>query len=421
MRGFKNQKIKKSDAFERSEKMDEKSRKALALSVKQFRKERDLTQKQLAEKLRVSRSQVQRIEAGEGCSDYVFESYMLLTKNLSDLQVIYDYVKIRVHIADVDYIINDLLKMKKSEFEVSSKFHRGYDMTYEHLHGGILIHFAPEKANVGVLIHMQGKGCRYYEQIMTENGDEWADFFKRCLRTGANATRLDIAINDHRRLLSIPELIEKYQNGEVKTSYKYISVVNPTDEHLNSSGASIYFGKYGSECCWIFYEKDKQLLSKKKIERLEESNIKNRYELRLAQEKANYVMREIIFGLPVEEIPFRQLKYSIDFLDKNEDLPKDKWDVNQKWERFVGDVEPFKIKNEVQEESDFLKKVASFDRTYGAFYSALRRIENEGRTTFLKDIFANHSKKNDCKTEKYYKMAQLHCDRVEKSQVVRNQ
>lgn len=373
--------------------ISEREKVSLGNATKTFRREKGWSQKTLAEKIRVSDKTVRRVEAGLGCSERTMQMLLLQFMNKSEYTVVYDYFKVRIPTLTFDKVIQDILKMDPKEFiYTTGKYHIGYDMTHEYVDGGILIHFSSEYSDAGVLIELQGRGCRYYEQVLMENGEEWVDYVNRCIGARGNATRIDLAINDYRKLFDLGELARKYQNGELRTSFNSVQVRNVTDDNLHSSGISIQFGSYKSPFYWLFYEKDLELLAKKKIKHREESQIKNRYEVRMKGKHADKIFREELqVGKSISSIAFRLLR-TITFLDKKKGKPKEKWGIHKPWEEFLGDAEKYNFgvykKAEIEPPPESLAKISldHFARMNGSTYSALRKTDSDYGTTLLQDI-----------------------------------
>lgn len=376
----------------------------IAQEFKLYRKEQGLSQVQLAGKLDISVKTISRIESGNGCSKDILMSFRLLQKNLSSIEVIYDYLKIRIHCSSVETVVSDVLEMDMNEFQILSRRHPGYDSAYEHVQSGILLFYAGVDTDRGVLVEIQGRGCRYYSSLLTKSNCTWLDFFERCLNYGANATRIDIAIDDYIRKLSIPTLIKKFNNKELRTTFKKMDPRNPADAELNSDGATLYIGDNKSDIRWCFYEKDKELLNKKKIACIEDSPVKNRYELRLKHDRANEIFIMITNGTPMESIPFRLLKGRIEFLDKKKDLDKDKWPVNEKWDAFVGDVGQLKLHPRVHVDTGFIDMMRHLSRSYGAKLHAVLRSDNEEGTSYLSDMIKGLSSKQQAEGDRYFKL-----------------
>ena len=74
----------------------------------------------------------------------------------------------------------------------------------------------------GFQILMSGSGCRNYENFLVINKETWFDFFARVCQYHVNFPRIDLAIDDHKPYLNIPELIRLTKQGLISSSYVII-------------------------------------------------------------------------------------------------------------------------------------------------------------------------------------------------------
>ena len=103
--------------------------------------------------------------------------------------------------------------------------------------------------------------------------------------------RLDLAINDKTGILNIPVLTEKCQQEEcisVFRSFKsYRSGELVRKEEKECMGNTLYIGSLQSEVYFCIYEKDYEQYKKNDIP-IEDAEVKNRFEIRLKNERAYY-------------------------------------------------------------------------------------------------------------------------------------
>jgi phage replication initiation protein len=146
----------------------------------------------------------------------------------------------------------------------------------------------------GFQILMSGSGCRNYENFLTINQETWFDFLERVCRYNVNFPRLDLAIDDRKTYLSIPELIRLKNEGLISSQLQDISE-NRSDklkeEELQENGKSLYMGSKSSDFRIVFYEKGYEQAEKygKELD-----TDWNRYELRFRQKKAVKVVQELV-------------------------------------------------------------------------------------------------------------------------------
>ena len=146
----------------------------------------------------------------------------------------------------------------------------------------------------GFQILMSGKGCRNYENFLQLNEETWFDFLNRVCQYHINFPRIDLAIDDRKPYLSIPDLIVRTKEGLLSTKLREIDFHDSgelKEEVFQSKGGSLYLGSSASNLRLVFYEKGYEQ-NKKYGTELDENW--NRYELRFRQEMAVSVVQELL-------------------------------------------------------------------------------------------------------------------------------
>ena len=198
----------------------------------------------------------------------------------------------------------------------------------------------------GFQILMSGSGCRNYENFLTINQETWFDFLERVCRYNVNFPRLDLAIDDRKTYLSIPELIRLKNEGLISSQLQDISE-NRSDklkeEELQENGKSLYMGSKSSDFRIVFYEKGYEQAEKygKELD-----TDWNRYELRFRQKKAVKVVQELVHQRDVAGIALSVLNDKVRFLQKPENsrtTRKRLYLTYPPWEEFMRDVGKVKL------------------------------------------------------------------------------
>ena len=146
----------------------------------------------------------------------------------------------------------------------------------------------------GFQILMSGKGCRNYENFLQLNEETWFDFLNRVCQYHINFPRIDLAIDDRKPYLSIPDLIVRTKEGLLSSKLREIDFHDSgelKEEVFQSKGGSLYLGSSASNLRLVFYEKGYEQ-NKKYGTELDENW--NRYELRFRQEMAVSVVQELL-------------------------------------------------------------------------------------------------------------------------------
>ena len=110
----------------------------------------------------------------------------------------------------------------------------------------------------GFQILMSGKGCRNYENFLQLNEETWFDFLNRVCQYHINFPRIDLAIDDRKPYLSIPDLIVRTKEGLLSTKLREIDFHDSgelKEEVFQSKGGSLYLGSSASNLRLVFYEK----------------------------------------------------------------------------------------------------------------------------------------------------------------------
>lgn len=255
----------------------------------------------------------------------------------SPMEMLFDYVRIRFPTLDVKHIVQDVLKLK-----LSYMLHEDYGFySYaEHYSlGDIFVLVSPELEK-GVLLELKGRGCRQFESYLLAQERSWYEFFMDCLVEGGVMKRLDLAINDKAGILNIPNLTEKCRKEEcisVFRSFKsYRSGELVRREEKECMGNTLYIGSLQSEVYFCIYEKDYEQYKKNDIP-IEEAEVKNRFEIRLKNERAYHALRDLLYYDNPEHTAFKIINRYVRFVDRDNTKPRSDWQLNEEWAWFIGE------------------------------------------------------------------------------------
>ena len=193
----------------------------------------------------------------------------------------------------------------------------------------------------GFQILMSGKGCRNYENFLQLNEETWFDFLNRVCQYHINFPRIDLAIDDRKPYLSIPDLIVRTKEGLLSTKLREIDFHDSgelKEEVFQSKGGSLYLGSSASNLRLVFYEKGYEQ-NKKYGTELDENW--NRYELRFRQEMAVSVVQELLRYRDVAGLAMEVLNSKIRFLEKPTDSTttrKRLYPTYQAWAELMKDI-----------------------------------------------------------------------------------
>ena len=246
-----------------------------------------------------------------------------------------DYVRVSFKTHDIDYILENVMHLKKDYMqELESGFY-GYIGTFQL--DNIKVFYSALGDNRGILVEMSGKGCRQFESFLNWRKQTWFDFFADCLEHKGTFTRFDLAIDDYKTYFDIPMILEKVRNGEAvskfrKSDYNGSYAIDDGE----AGGTTIYFGSKKSEVYLCFYQKNYEQ-AEKYNQSLEDYPDWNRYELRLKNDRANIAVKELIERQDLLKVAKEIINNYLRFVEKR-DTNRNTWKTCAFWEKFIGDV-----------------------------------------------------------------------------------
>lgn len=253
------------------------------------------------------------------------------------LEMLFDYVRIRFPTLDVKHVAEDVLRLRLPYF--LHEDYGFYSYTEHYCLGDIFVLVSPELEK-GVLLELKGRGCRQFESYLLAQERSWYEFFMDCLVEGGVMKRLDLAINDKTGILNIPHLTEKCQNEEcisVFRSFKsYRSGELVRREEKECMGNTLYIGSLQSEVYFCIYEKDYEQYRKNNIP-IEDAEVRNRFEIRLKNERAYYALRDLLSYDDPERTAFKIINRYLRFVDRDDTKPRSDWRLNEEWAWFIGE------------------------------------------------------------------------------------
>ncbi|HDK7167712.1 TPA: replication initiation factor domain-containing protein [Clostridium botulinum] len=299
-----------------------------------------LSQNRLAIATGITRQYLSDIETGKVTPSYelrqaLWESLERFNPD-APLELLFDYVRIRFPTRDVKYVVEEILRLKLPYF-----LHEDYGFySYsEHYALGDIFVLCSHELDKGVLVELKGRGCRQFESYLLAQQRSWYEFFMDCLVAGGVMKRLDLAINDKTGILNIPTLTEKCRQEECITVFRtfknYRSGELVRRNEKECMGNTLYIGSLQSEVYFCLYEKDYEQYKKNNIP-IEDTEVKNRFEIRLKNERAYYAIRDLLAYDNPEQTAFKIINRYIRFVDKDDSKPRSDWKLNEEWAWFIG-------------------------------------------------------------------------------------
>ena len=309
--------------------------------LRQKREEYGVTQTRLAVACGISREYYNRIEKGkQPLNDElreIIEKQIERFNPQEPLFLLIDYFRVRFPTTDALAIIRDVLQLKSNYMLYEDYGKYGYESKY--VLGDINIMCSMQE-HLGVLLELKGKGCRQMECYLLAQERSWYEFFMDVLMEDGVMKRLDLAINDKTGILNIPHLTEKCRNEEcisVFRSFKsYRSGELVRREEKECMGNTLYIGSLQSEVYFCIYEKDYEQYKKHDIP-IADAEVKNRFEIRLKNERAFYAIRDLLEHDNPERTAFQIINRYVRFVDRDDTKPRSDWRINEEWAWFIGE------------------------------------------------------------------------------------
>ena len=365
--------------------------------IKEKREVYGISQQKLALAAGITRPYLSDIETGkahpsEALQEAITEALERFNPD-NPLEMLFDYVRIRFPTTDVKHIVEDVLRLKLPYFIHEN--YGFYSYTEHYYLGDIFVLVSPELEK-GVLLELKGRGCRQFESYLLAQERSWYEFFMDVLMEDGVMKRLDLAINDKTGILNIPHLTEKCRNEECISvfrsfkSYRSGELVRSNEQDRYGMGNTLYIGSLKSEVYFCIYEKDYEQYVKYDIP-IEDTKIKNRFEIRLKNERAYYAVRDLLTYHDAERTAFDIINRYMRFADKEVEKRRSEWQTNEKWAYFIGS-DRGRLKLTTKPEPYTLTRTLNWiSRQVAPTWKVLQKIDSTNGTTYLKDIL-DHAK-----------------------------
>lgn len=255
-----------------------------------------------------------------------------------EMEILFDYVRIRFPTIVEKYVIETIMCIK-TEYMIEES-HAFYGYSSQYVLGDIVVMVSADHEK-GTLLELKGKGCRQFEAYLQAQKRSWYDFFRAVKAAGGVIKRLDIAINDRVGVLDIPDLAQKCRREECITlfhsfkDYKSGELIRHDEEDRQVMGNTLYLGSLRSEIYFCIYEKDYEQYVKNGIA-LEKADVKNRFEIRLKDTRAEIAMEDLLVYEDVSRTAFSIINHYVRFVDTDQEERRRDWRLNQRWAWFIG-------------------------------------------------------------------------------------
>ncbi|MCA0566477.1 XRE family transcriptional regulator [Clostridioides difficile] len=359
-------------------------------NLREKRIEYGVSQNKLALSVGITREYLNKIESGKTIiknemKEKLIKSLERFNPELP-LTMMIDYIRIRFPTTDVKNVVNNILKLKL-EYMIHEDY--GFYSYSEHYVIGNIFVLVSQDIEKGVLIELKGQGCRQFENFLLAQHRSWYDFLLDALLAGGVMKRMDLAINDMTGILDIKELTNKCNNEECISvfrsfkSYRSGELVRKNEKI--GMGNTLYIGSLKSEVYFCIYEKDYEQYIKLDIP-IDEAKIKNRFEIRLKNERAYHAAVDLLANRDAEKTAFSIINRYIRFVDKNKDKGRNEWKTNEHWNYFIGEGRE-KLKLTTSPEPYNINKTLNWlSRQVAPTLKIIKKLDNLNNTTLIEDL-----------------------------------
>lgn len=364
-------------------------------NLKCLRLKTGLTLTDVSDQIGIDPSLLSKYERGKRkisseVADRLTEFYHYILNHIEQndyLEAKFDWVRVRIRTNNWHAVMASLLHIDPDEFiyKHSGKF--GYVECYTY--GSIQVFNSVKGDSRGVMIELSGQGCREYESILNELSETWRDFFQRCIETGtANFTRIDCALDDKKEIVSIPDLIEKYRKGHYETLFRTGKAIDERDmktkkQESKNAGATLYLGSRQGTIHFAFYQKNYEQAKKLKVA-IEDIEVKNRYEIRMMNKKANYFVDQFLNNHNAALLVRSVINRYVTFYDY--DRNKKELVLSKKWHELIQSTVDVDFKMEPREVS-LEKSFRWFRYQVGRVYKMAKLYGEKTGDDFLAKTF----------------------------------
>lgn len=361
--------------------------------IKELREKREqygVSQTRFAVACGISREYYNRIEKGKHpLNDELKEVMAVQIERFNPQEPLFlliDYFRVRFPTTDALAVIRNVLQLNPDYMLYEDFGKYGYESKY--VIGDINIMCFMQE-HLGVLLELKGKGCRQMESYLLAQERSWFDFMLDCMTVGGVMKRLDLAINDRAGILDIPKLKAKYKAGECISCFRMQKDYSGTEkcgsDTPKNTGETLYLGSTSSELYMCAYQKNYEQYVKNGTE-VEDTDIKNRFEIRMKNERAYYAVVDLLTYRDAERTAFSIINHYIRFVDREDNKPKSKWKMSEEWKWFIGEHrEPIRLTTK-PEPYTLQRALHWLQRQVAPTIKMVQELDRENHTTILKDM-----------------------------------
>ena len=151
-------------------------------------------------------------------------------------------------------------------------------------------------------------------------------------------------------------------------------------------GHTLYVGSFDSEVYFCIYEKDYEQLAKNDIP-LEETEVKNRFEIRLKNKHADAAVWDLMCYEDADKVAFEIINRYMRIVDRDDRKSREYWPNNAEWDIFIGQGRGRLRLAERPKPFDLERILNWIDKQTMGTIKAVRMIDEKNGTNHLEEIY----------------------------------
>jgi len=285
-----------------------------------------------------------------------------------------DYLEFTVFDLDYIFVIQNVLGLPLTDFLDTGRGGGGYPNMSQASWGDVRVLYGAKNPEVmGVHVTVPGDGCRaLFSHVMP------SDLIRNILDHNCKVTRIDLALDNVGDVYFYPYELKEFVNaGVVKSRWRSFETIQTCSmQSAVLTGDTVYLGSRTSDLFCRVYDKTLERIYRGDDQELPEHWV--RWELVCKDDRAQVACEQLLeSGFAIGEIISGVLSNYFSVLIENPlDSHKERWAVDERWQRFIGDVKPIRLfrvlkpEKTLEDVADWIKKqcapsLSALIRVYG--------------------------------------------------------
>ena len=225
------------------------------------------------------------------------------------------------------------------------------------------------RSDMGICLDISGQGCRSFEEFSRYS---WMDLIDRIFKMGGrvNVTRLDLAYDDHSRLLNIWQMRRDVEDRNYISKSKKSMIIWSDDQEKNVQGLTLQIGSKSSPVLIRIYDKAAERGWGKERHWI-------RVELQLRQDRAQEALKLLRERKSVGMVASGIIRNYCMFAMPTSDTNRSRWPIAEYWQRVLEGMEKLRVWVAPGEEYNFSKSENHLVHQYGQMLQAYYLIHGE--------------------------------------------